>query len=135
MLALHFNIIGVLLIGLAFLHLIFPSYFNWKEELSQLSLMNKQMMQVHTFFIAFIVFLMGVLCLYSTNDLLNTSLGKTISLGFGIFWGVRLVFQFFGYSKELWKGKSFETIVHIAFSLLWMYLTAVFFVNALSVEL
>lgn len=135
MLEIQIKIIGVLLIGLALLHFIFPSYFNWKEELSRVSLVNKQLMQIHTFFIAFGVFLMGILCLHSSYDLVHTSLGKTISLGFGIFWAVRLAFQFFGYSNKLWKGKGFETFAHVVFSLLWLYLTVVFFVNGLRIEM
>lgn len=84
------------------------------------------MMYVHTFFIGLIVFLMGLLCLTSAEDLINTRLGKRITLGLGIFWTCRLLIQFFGYSSKLWKGKRFETAVHIFFSLLWAYLSVVF---------
>jgi len=124
--AIHLKIIGVLLMALALLHLIFPRYFNWEKELPALSLINRQMMVVHTFFIALMVFLMGLLCLTSANELLETSLGKKIALGLGVFWSIRLLIQFFGYSSNLWKGKAFETIVHLLFSLLWIYLTIVF---------
>lgn len=123
---LHLKIIGLLLIALALTHVIFPKYFNWKQELNLVSHINKQMMQVHAFFIALIVFLMGLLCLTSANDLISTTLGKRISLGLGIFWTVRLFIQLFGYSTKHWKGKTFETTVHILFSILWIYLSAVF---------
>ena len=132
MLELHFLIVGVLLIALALMHLIFPFYFNWKVELKQLSLINKQMMKVHTFFVAFTVFLMGILCLHSSASLINTQLGRIISLGLGVFWVVRLGIQFFGYSKKLWKGKTFETIVHIIFSILWLYFSTIFIINYLQ---
>jgi hypothetical protein len=122
----HFKFIGILLILLAFVHVIFPKYFNWKEELKGLSLINKQMMKIHTFFIALVVFLMGLLCLTSAANLIYTILGKRISLGLGIFWGARLFIQFFGYSSILWKGKKFETLVHALFSGLWVYLTTIF---------
>ena len=128
----HFKIIGVVLMALALIHIIFPKYFNWEEELKSLSLMNKQMMTVHTFFIALTVFLMGLLCLISTNELIETKLGKTICLGFGIFWTIRLFIQFFIYSPKLWRGKTFETIVHIVFSFLWFYLSFVFLKTSLS---
>ena len=128
----HFKIIGVLLMALALIHIIFPKYFNWEEELKSLSLMNQQMMTVHTFFIALTVFLMGLLCLISATELIETKLGKTVSLGFGIFWTIRLFIQFFVYSTKLWKGKTFETIVHIVFSLLWVYLSFVFLKTSLS---
>lgn len=129
LLTIHFKIIGFLLIGLSMIHIIFPSYFNWKEELKDLSLINRQMMKVHTFFIALTVFLIGALCLHSHHDLINTELGKIISFGIGVFWMIRFCFQIFGYSSKLWKGKTFETIVHIIFSIFWMYLTTVFLAN------
>jgi hypothetical protein len=123
---LHLKIIGVLLIALAFLHVIFPKYFNWKNELQSLSLVNRQMIWIHTFFIALIVLFMGVLCLTSSEELINTGLGKKICWGLGFFWGIRLIIQFFGYSPKLWKGKAFETAVHVLFTILWVYLTFVF---------
>lgn len=128
----HFKIIGAAFIMLALIHVIFPKYFNWKDELPALSLINRQMMVVHTFFIALIVLLMGALCLVSTDDLIYTPFGKTISLGLGIFWSIRMIIQFFGYSPKLWKGKTFETIIHIVFSLFWTYISIVFLTTALT---
>ena len=125
----HINIIGILLIALALVHIIFPKYFNWNKELKSLSLINRQMMTVHTFFIAFTVFLMGLLCLTSSNELIETNLGKKISLGLGIFWTVRLFIQFFGYSTDLWKGKKLETSIHILFSIFWIYFSSIFLIN------
>ncbi len=123
---LHLRIIGFCLIVLGLVHIIFPKQFNWKQELSSLSVMNREMMYVHTFFIAFTLLLVGILCLTSSIELIETTLGKRISLGLGIFWIVRLYVQFFGYSSKTWKGKTFETIVHILFSIFWAYLSAIF---------
>ena len=123
----HLKIIGILLIALAFIHLIFPKYFDWKNDLKGLSLINRQIIQVHTFFIALTVLMMGVLCLTSATELISTKLGHHISIGLAIFWSIRLVIQFFGYSSKLWRGKRFETFTHIAFALLWTYFSFVFF--------
>ena len=128
----HIKITGILLMLLALAHIVFPKYFNWKEDLKPLSLINRQMMIIHTFFVAFMVFLMGMLCWVAAEELINTKLGKLISLGFAIFWTARLVIQFFGYSSELWKGKTFETVAHILFSGLWIYLSGLFWLNYLQ---
>ncbi len=128
----HLRIAGILLISLSLIHTIFPRYFNWSQELKLLSPINRQMMIVHTFFIALVVFLMGILCLTSTKELIETNLGKSVSLGFAVFWTVRLLVQFFGYAPSLWKRKKFETIVHIVFSFLWMYLGVLFWSNYLT---
>ena len=124
---LYLKIAGIVLIVLGIVHIAFPRRFNWKDELQPLSLINKQMMVVHTFFIALTVFMMGVLSLFYSTELVTTPFGRIVSLGFAIFWFIRLVFQFFVYSKELWKGKTFETVMHIVFTVTWVYLTLIYF--------
>lgn len=84
-------------------------------------------MYVHTFFIGLIVLLMGIFCIYSSQEIIYTSLGQQLSFGLFIFWSTRLVFQFWVYSPKLWKGKLFESTVHVLFSLLWIYISVVFF--------
>ncbi len=118
--------------ALALVHVVFPKYFHWKKELRSLSLVNKQMMEIHTLFIAVTVFLMGLLCVSSAEEIVETSLGKKIALGLGIFWLLRLIIQFVGYSPKLWKGKTFETTVHVVFSIFWLYVTVIFFITALG---
>jgi hypothetical protein len=121
------KIIGVLLMIVAFIHIFFPKYFKWKEDFRSLSLINRQLTYVHSFFIALTILLMGLICIFDSDDMINTKLGHYLSFGFFIFWLLRLLFQFFVYSPKLWKGKGFETCIHIVFSLLWSYITVIFF--------
>ena len=122
----HLHIIGILLIALALIHSLFPRYFDWRKQLASLSVVNREMMIVHTFFIALAVLLTGLLCITSAEELIETQLGQRLCLGFGVFWAVRLVVQFYGYSSILWKGKKLETTIHVIFTLLWSYMTFVF---------
>ncbi|MGV3636382.1 MAG: hypothetical protein ACO1NQ_01920 [Flavobacteriales bacterium] len=122
----HLQVIGALLISLSLIHSVFPRYFQWKEQLTALSLINRQMMQVHTFFIALVVFLMGSLCISSASELLGTPLGRRVCLGLGMFWSTRALVQWFFYSNELWRGKRFESVVHVVFSVMWVYCAVVF---------
>ncbi len=115
---------GMVLLGLV--HAFFPRYFQWKSELPRLSLINRQMAEVHMFFVALTVCLMGLLCITSADLLLTTTLGQRVSLGFAIFWGTRLVIQFAWYSPELWRGKPFETAIHVGFAFLWLCMTLLF---------
>jgi len=124
------KVIGFFLVVLALLHAGFARYFEWRREFAPVSLINRQMMYVHTFFVAFTVLLMGLLCLTSAAELVGTPLGRKVALGCGIFWVARLLTQFFGYSPQLWRGKRFETIVHIVFATGWAYLSAVFLLVA-----
>ena len=126
------QLIGHGLILLALIHVIFPKAFNWKNQLATLSLINRQLMTVHTFFIALTVILMGVLCITSAHELLTTALGKRILGGLAIFWGIRLVTQLFWYSPQLWKGKPRETSIHILFLAIWLSITTIFTIAATS---
>ncbi|MEO0592542.1 MAG: hypothetical protein AAFZ38_03095 [Myxococcota bacterium] len=128
----HLRFAGAGLIALALLHAVFPRYFDWSRELSRLSLINRQMMQVHAFFIAVVVALIGVLAISSARLLVSTSLGHRVAAGIAVFWLLRLAIQWFGYSTKLWRGKRFETIVHVVFTCVWTYLTVLFFAVWLS---
>lgn len=121
----HLKIIGYLLMLLALIHVVFPKYFNWKNELKGLSLMNRQMMMVHTFFIALTVFLMGSILVLESKELIETNLGRKIILGFAIFWSIRLFMQLFVYSPKLWRGKKVETVIHVFFTCFWIYISIV----------
>ena len=120
------EIAGSLLVLLALLHIGFPRYFRWGKDLAPVSLINREMMYIHAFFLAFVVLLIGILCLLDAHDLVYTPLGHKIDLGLALFWMIRLLVQFFGYSSVHWRGKRFETLVHVLFSLLWIYLTVIF---------
>lgn len=130
---LHYKIAGSLLIVLALMHVIIPKYFKWEQELTSLSLITRQIVYVHTFFIGFIVLLMGLLCVNYTHELIHDPFGRVISLGLFGFWLTRLFFQMFVYSPKLWRKKGFETIVHVGFSTAWLYFSAVFLLGYLSI--
>ena len=129
---LQLKIIGLSLVILALLHAAFARYFNWRTDFATVSLINRQMMYVHTFFIAFTVLLVGLLCLTSAAELVGTPLGQRVALGCGVFWLARLLIQFFGYSSELWRGKRFETCVHLLFIGFWSYLSTIFLMVGLG---
>lgn len=122
----HLKIVGAVLIGLALMHIVIPKYFKWEQELTSLTLITRQILYVHTFFIGFIVLLMGLLCLSYSHELIYDPFGRVISLGLFAFWLTRLIFQFLVYSPKTWQGKRFETAMHIIFSAVWLYFTSVF---------
>ena len=131
---LQLEFIGALLVVLALLHVGFARYFDWRREFAVVSLINRQMMYVHTFFIALAVLLMGLLCLTSAAELVGTPLGRKVALGMGVFWLARLLIQFFGYSPTLWRGKRLETTIHVLFAVFWAYLSAVFLLAGLGIS-
>ncbi|WCL48868.1 hypothetical protein [Leptospira sp. GIMC2001] len=122
----NLTIIGWILVCLSLIHLGFPKYFQWRDDLQNISQINREMMYVHTAFIGIVIFAMGILCIFFQSELIYSEFGNQISLGLGIFWFIRLLVQFFGYSKDLWYGKLFETSIHILFSILWLYISLSF---------
>jgi len=127
------EIAGALLVALALFHAFLPGHFKWRDELRSVTLLTRQIHYIHTFFIALTLLLTGLLCLAEARELLHTPLGQKITLGLFVFWLCRLVIQFFGYSPALWKGKRFETAMHLLFSLLWVFFTLVFGFSAFGV--
>ena len=117
---------GGILIGLALFHAFFPGYFKWRDELRSITLLTRQVHYIHTFFIALTILLIGLLCLGNAPELVHTPFGRKVSAGIFIFWSCRLVLQFCGFSPSLWKGKPFETAMHVLFSTLWVFLASVF---------
>ena len=122
----HLRIVGSLLIALSLMHIIIPKYFKWEQELTSLTLITKQILYVHTFFIAFIVLLMGLLCIAYSHELIYDPFGRVITAGLCGFWLTRLIFQFLVYSPKVWRGKKFETVMHVVFAITWFYFTSVF---------
>jgi hypothetical protein len=125
-LSLHLQIIGCLLLLLSVVHIGFPRKFKWKLELSNLTLVNRQLMYVHTFFVAVVVLLNGLLFIFCANELTEqTRLARFINIGLLIFWLLRWIFQHFVYSPKLWRGKRFETFTHVLFTIFWTYIVVV----------
>ena len=127
MLEICLRIAGVLLILLAIAHVTFPKRFHWTEELSRLSLLNRQIFLVHVFFIVVLVGSMGVLCAVFTHALVERStLARLLLAWLCLFWLTRLVVQWFVYDRRLWHDDRFHLAVHIVFTALWSYLAAVY---------
>ncbi len=126
-LSFHLRLAGLTLIFLGVAHAFFGPRFKWREETARLSLLNRQIFYVHTFFIALVLILMGILCVFGTRGLLETTfVGRWLCAGITLFWASRLVCQFFVYSPELWRGKLLETFMHALFACAWTYYSAVF---------
>jgi hypothetical protein len=125
-LVLHLRTVGVLMALLAIVNLFVPGRFHWREELSRVSLLNRQIFQAHTVFIVLIIVLMSALFLTCAEALLEpTRLSRAVLTGLTIFWGLRMLMQWFFYSPRVWRGNRLHTVMHAVFSLGWIYVTAV----------
>ena len=125
-LLLHLRIVGVLMALLVAVNLYVPGELRWREELSRVSLVNRQIFQAHTVFIVLLIALTSALLLTSAEALLEpTRLSRAVLIGLTLFWGLRMMMQWFFYSPRVWRGNRFYTVMHAVFSLGWIYVTAV----------
>lgn len=124
---LHLQIAGALLLALGLAHVFFNRYFGWDHELESVSLLTRRVFQVHCFFIALVLVLLGAGSLFYADALLEpTPLSRVALAGIVVFWLCRLFAQFFFYDQAIWKGDRFRTRMHWAFSGLWIYLVVIY---------
>jgi hypothetical protein len=124
---LHLRVAGVLMGALVVVNLFVPGRYRWREELSRLSLLNRQVFQVHAVFIVLTLALFSALLLTCADALIEpTRLSRAVLVGLTIFWAVRAMMQWFFYSPAIWRGHRFHTAMHWIFSATWVYVTGVF---------
>jgi len=122
-----------MLLGLS--HIFFNRFFRWEQELVAVSLLTRQVFFVHNFFIGLTVILGGAASFFGANALLlPNTLSRAALSGMATFWLCRLLAQFFGYDSAIWRGNRFRTFMHVAFSLLWCYVTATYGIAFLTLR-
>jgi len=126
-LLLNLRVAGVILAALVAVNLFVPSRFGWRAEMARLSLLNRQIFQAHSVFLIVTLALSSALLLTSADALLEpTRLSRALLVGLTIFWGLRMLMQWWFYSPDIWRGNRFFTTMHVVFSMTWIYMTAVF---------
>ncbi len=90
--------VGVFHLAFGLFHLGFWRIFQWKKNLACLDTINRAIIQILNLRVAFVFFLMAYACFFHAEELLTTGLGKTLLVGFSLFWLCRTVEQvvFFG---------------------------------------
>jgi hypothetical protein len=75
-------------------HLSFWKLFNWGEELSHMSPINRAVMQMLNVAVIVFLFMMACVSMVYSDEMVTTGLGKTLLLGISIFWITRLIGEF-----------------------------------------
>lgn len=126
-LATHLHVVGALLLLLGASHVFFNRYFGWKQELECVSLLTRRIFFVHNFFIGLGVTLAGAGSLFYADDLLRPDvLSRAVLAAMTTFWLCRLMAQFLAYDSAIWRGNRFRTSMHVAFAMLWCYITTTY---------
>ncbi|MEU5384808.1 hypothetical protein [Kitasatospora cineracea] len=121
------RLVGAALIVMGAFHAVLPRLIGWPSDLAGTTLLTRQVSYAHLFFIALTCVLLGLLPLLLAPDLLaGGRLGTVLLAAQTLFWGLRWIFQFTVFSAELWRGDRLRTAAHVALSVLWTWVTAVF---------
>ena len=133
-LSIHLRIVGILLVLLGLSHAFFNRYFGWEQELAAVSLLTRRVFFVHSFFIALGVVLSGAVSFMYADTLLRpAALNRALLAAMVMFWLCRLLAQFFAYDSAIWRGDRFRTFMHVAFTLIWCYVTATYGIALITV--
>ncbi len=126
-LELALRIAGASHLLLAIAHIPISRHLGWKADIGSASLLTRQIFWVHCFFICLVLTLMGALAVYDPRTLIERSqLGLYVTSGITLFWTIRLICQWFVYDSSLWRGKRFESAIHVLFSAVWIFYVLVY---------
>jgi len=98
---------GVYNIALVVFHLLFWRIFNWKEDLRSLSFLNRAIMQVVNLSLTIVFIIFAYISLVHTNELLSTSLGKSLLTFMALFWFARSAMQIIFFKLKHWGSIAF----------------------------
>ncbi len=128
--AVHLRAAGALLVVLAACHVALPFGLTWPEDPEDKSLLARQLLVVHTYYLGLIYGLLGAACWILADDLALVApvepTTTALLIGAVVVWGVRLVVEVGVIDPVLWNGRASTKVGHYALIVLWSYLVVVF---------
>lgn len=122
----HLRISGGLFVILGFAHVGFGKRLNWREDLAKLSVVNRQIFVLHSFYIALLLVMLGSLLLFLTDALLQPSpLSKALLGAMTLLWTIRFGVQWLFFERSIWEGHAANRRIHYLLMLFWAYVALV----------
>jgi hypothetical protein len=115
-LELFLRIIAVAQIGLAVLSFFLPRILDWKADIARMSLLVREVFEIHSWFISLTLATWGVLTWRFAHEMAHapTGLSRWLCGAIALFWGIRCVLQWLHYSPAHWRGIPSRTVIHWA---------------------
>jgi hypothetical protein len=98
---------GLYNIILIVFHLLFWHIFNWKDDLPSLSFLNRAIMPVLNLSLTFVFVIFAYISLAHSNELLSTSLGRSLLMLIAVFWFARAMMQVAYFKLQHWGSLAF----------------------------
>ena len=104
-----------------------PKALNWKETLKPLPPLLRQMFWVYGWFIVLVIVSFGTITLVHTDALASgVPLARWMCGMIAVFWGVRLIVQFFIFDAKPFLTNWFYTAGYHGLTIVFIFLTAVY---------
>jgi hypothetical protein len=114
-------------IALCFGSLLIPKVLQWKNHLSNLQPLLRQMFWTYAAYILVINFCFGIVSLAGTDELLNGSfLARSITFFVSVYWLTRIAIQFFYFDRTNAPKGAIYTLGEVALILLFAFFTIVY---------
>ncbi|MEI6534153.1 MAG: hypothetical protein WCN98_02345 [Verrucomicrobiaceae bacterium] len=131
-LELWLRIVAVAQIALAALSLCLPRIMDWKAEIARMSLLVRDVFEIHSWFISITLVIWGLLTWKFAGEVAHaqTELSRWLCAAIGIFWGIRCVLQWTHYDSSHWRGQPGRTLAHWTLFIGYAAWTTVYFMAA-----
>jgi hypothetical protein len=104
-----------------------PLALDWKGHLAKLPSLLRQMFWVYGIFIVLMIISFGTLTLcFAPEMALGSPLARGLCTVIAVFWGARLVVQFFVFDAKPWLTKPLYIIGYHGLTLVFIYLAIVY---------
>jgi hypothetical protein len=114
---LHINLLHFVAAGqlaLVPLNVVLPRLLNWKADEERMSLLVREIFQIHAVFITLTLGIFGVLTWRFAERWVTApdEVSQWVCFALALFWGLRCVMQWTHYSASHWKGQMGRTVIH-----------------------
>ena len=118
---------GMSLLLLSLSHAVLWRTLGWGREIERLSPLSRSVFAVHTFFIAFVLFALGLLSLSEPELLLAPSeLARWLLVGVVAFWVARFALQPLVFDRAMREGWTRSIPLRVGVNLVWLGYVAVY---------
>lgn len=104
---------GFLWLALFVFHVFFWKIFDWKRDLENLTDVNKAITQVLNLCLMLCFLIFAYVSIFQADELLTTSLGKSILVGMVLFGIFRAVEQIVFFDMKFHRSKAFLLIIFL----------------------
>jgi hypothetical protein len=113
-LTLCLRIVALAQILLAGLSLTLPRILDWKPDIARMSLLVREVFEIHSWFIALTLVIWGVLTWQFAPEMAahTSPLTSWLCAAIGFFLALRTVLQWSHYSASHWRGNTPRTVIH-----------------------